>query len=411
MTNFVEAMRERGLIAQITHEDDFAKHCASGVRTAYIGFDPTAESLHVGHLSQVMTLSRWQKAGHRVIAVLGGGTAMVGDPTGKSEMRQMLTDQQIEFNMKRFAEQVQPLLDFSSPDRGIMVNNADWLRPLNYLNFLRDVGRHFSVNRMLTAECFRARMETGLSFLEFNYMLLQSYDFAHLYKAEKCTVQMGGDDQWSNILAGVELNHRMHNAQTYCMTIPLLQTRDGKKMGKTEKGAVWIDPKLTSPYEYYQFWRNIPDENVGQCLRSFTNLEMAEVRELESFEGSKINDAKIRLAYECTKILHGEQEAEAAKKSASNLFAGGSAAGGTEPEFHVERATMQAGVSICDVLAQLGVFASKTEARRLIEQGGLFVNDEKISDFKQLLREEHFLGDAGCLVRKGKKHYYRLRIR
>jgi tyrosyl-tRNA synthetase len=411
LMSFVEMMRERGLVAQITHEPEFLQHCKTGTRTAYIGFDPTADSLHVGHLTQVMTLSRWQKAGHRVIAVMGGGTAMVGDPTGKTEMRQILTQEQIDYNISRFKAQVQPLLDFSDPRRGVILNNADWLLPLNYLDFLRNVGRHFSVNRMLSAECFKSRMEKGLSFLEFNYMLLQSYDFAHLFKHEDCSVQLGGDDQWSNILAGVELIHRMHQKQAYCLTTPLLATSDGRKMGKTEKGAVWIDPQKTSPYEYFQFWRNIPDDTVSQCLRVFTYLSIDEVRRLEALTGSEINQAKILLAFEATKIMHGEAAAAEAQKSAEALFAGAGTAVGNEPEVLLDRSLFLAPAPIQEVLVTAGIFASKGEARRMIEQGGIAINDKVVNDFKHLVSIEDFDPDSGCLVRKGKKHYYRLRIR
>ncbi len=407
---FIEAMRDRSLVAQITHEEDMIQHLATGVRTGYVGFDPTADSLHVGHLLPIMTLSRWQRAGHRAIAVMGGGTAMVGDPTGKTDMRRMITVEEIENNIQCFRKQVEPLLDFSSPAKGVIINNADWLRPLNYLDFLREIGSQFSVNRMLTADCFKSRLEKGLSFLEFNYMLLQAYDFLHLFRQEKCTVQLGGDDQWSNILAGADLIRRFGAAQVYCMTTPLLTTPDGRKMGKTESGAVWLDPNKTSPYDYFQFWRNVPDSMVGPCLRYFTFLEMGEIRELEARQGAALNQSKEVLAHACTAIVHGQEEADRARTAAQALFSGGVAGSGNEPIVDVPRAQLQGGVDILEFLANTGICESKTEARRLVTQGGLLIEGEKISDIKYMLTESRF-GEAGqCLLRKGKKHYYRLRI-
>jgi tyrosyl-tRNA synthetase len=407
---FIETLRERGLVAQITHEDELKTHLAESPRAAYIGFDPTAASLHVGSLLQIMTLRRWQQAGGRVIVVVGGGTVMVGDPTGKTDLRQMLTPETIAHNMIGIQKQLSHFIDFSSDSKAIMVNNYDWLGPLNYLNFLREIGPHFSVNRMLTAECFKQRLEKGLSFLEFNYMLLQSYDFLHLYRAEQCTLQMGGDDQWSNILAGMELVRRIGGGKVFCLTTPLLTTSDGRKMGKTEKGAVWLDPTLTSPYDYFQYWRNVEDAVVENCLSYFTELPMAEVKRLASLPGAEINEAKTVLAYEATKLLHGQVAADQSLEAAKKLFSGGGAASGGEPELLVSASDFGDGLGVVDLLVVAKVVASKSEARRLIEQGGLAINGEKVDDIQVRIDRSAFHGDAGCLVKKGKKHYFRLRI-
>jgi tyrosyl-tRNA synthetase len=407
---FLETMRDRGMIAQITHEDELTEHLGSGRRTAYIGFDPTATSLHIGHMMTIMGLRRWQQAGHRVIALVGGGTALIGDPTGKSDMRQMLTQEQVRANMEGIKLQLGKFLDFSSPDRGIMVNNADWLASLNYLALLREVGPHFSVNRMLTAECFRQRLEKGLSFLEFNYMILQSYDFLHLFRAEQCTVQMGGDDQWSNILGGMELVRRLGGGKAFCLTYPLLTTSDGKKMGKTEKGAVWLDPQLTTAYEYFQFWRNVEDAKVADCLAYFTELPMDEVRRLAALTGSLINDAKVVLAFEATKMLHGEAAAAQARESASSLFTSGAASTGSEPVHYLTAEQAGTAVNIMDAVCLSGIVESKGEARRLITQGGLTVDGEKVTDLSYTIDSTGMRSADGVLIRKGKKHYYRLKI-
>lgn len=408
---FLETMKERGLVAQITHEDELAEHLGQSGRSAYIGFDPTAASLHVGHLLQVMTLRRFQQAGHRPIVVVGGGTALVGDPTGKTDMRQMLTVEGIASNLIGIKAQLGKFLDFSSPAKALMVNNYDWLKPLNYMELLREIGPHFSVNRMLTAECFKQRLEKGLSFLEFNYMILQSYDFLHLYRQETCTLQMGGDDQWSNILAGMELVRRLESAKAFCLTTPLLVTSDGKKMGKTEKGAVWLDPELTSPYEYFQFWRNVEDATVGKCLAYFTELPMVEVQRLAFLPGAQINDAKVVLAFEATKMVHGEAEAAKARETAAQLFTQGTAIGsGNEPEVEMARATLGSGLNVVDFLVAAQVVPSKSEGRRLVSQGGLAIHGEKVEDMGYLVTERDFRGAEGCLVRKGKKHYYRIRF-
>lgn len=407
---FLEALHERGLIAQVTHEPELTEHLASGTRTAYAGFDPTADSLHVGHLLPVMVLAHMQRAGHRVIALLGGGTAMVGDPTGKSEMRQLLTTEVIAHNKACFRGQFAKFLDFSSPERGILRDNADWLTGLEYLPFLRDIGRHFSVNRMLTADCFKTRLEKGLSFLEFNYMLLQSYDFLHLFREESCSLQLGGDDQWSNMLAGVDLIRRLETKPAFCLTMPLLQTSDGKKMGKTEKGAVWLDENKTSPYEYFQYWRNLEDAMAIPCLRYFTFLPKAEIDKLALLSGSEINEAKKILAFETTKLLHGNDKAEAAKVSAEALFSTHGGSGGSEPTTFFSASEINAGMGVGDFLVRLGAGASKGEIRRLVEQGGFTINGEKVPDMQRPVTMADFKGDEGCLVKKGKKHYYRGRI-
>ena len=407
---FIETLRERGLIAQITHEDELREHLKEAPRTAYIGFDPTAASLHVGSLLQIMTLRRWQQAGGRVVALVGGGTVMVGDPTGKSELRQMLTPETIAGNMVGIKKQLEHFIDFSSPSRAIMVNNYDWLGKLNYLEFLREIGPHFSVNRMLTAECFKQRLEKGLSFLEFNYMLLQSYDFLHLYRHEQCTLQMGGDDQWSNILAGMELVRRLAGGKAFCLTTPLLTTSDGKKMGKTEKGAVWLDGSLTSPYEYFQYWRNVEDSVVGNSLAYFTELPMTEVNRLAALTGAGINEAKKVLAFEATRLLHGKEAAEQAAAAAQKLFSGGDGAGGNEPEVLLAASEFGDGMGVLDLLVKAKVVPSKAEARRLVEQGGLAINGEKVDDIHGKIVRSDFKDESGCLIKKGKKHYFRLRL-
>lgn len=408
--SFIEVMKDRGMIAQITHEEELSEHLTGTARTAYIGFDPTASSLHVGSLMPIMGLRRWQQAGHRVVALVGGGTALIGDPTGKTDMRQMLTQDQIRFNMDGIKKQLSRFVDFSSPDKGIMVNNADWLAPLMYLPLLREIGPHFSVNRMLSADCFKQRMEKGLSFLEFNYMILQSYDFLHLFRAETCTVQMGGDDQWSNMLGGMELVRRLGSGKAFCLTFPLLTTSDGKKMGKTEQGAVWLDPEQTSPYEYFQFWRNVEDAKVAECLAFFTDLPMTEVRRLSAFDGAKINDAKIALAFETTKLLHGEAEAVKARESASTLFTAGGIGGGSEPEHTLTSEQVGSEVNVLEALLMSGIIESKAEGRRLISQGGLTLDGEKITELSYTMSRSSLEKSAGVLIRKGKKHYYRLRI-
>ncbi|HYX32157.1 MAG TPA: tyrosine--tRNA ligase [Oligoflexus sp.] len=409
---FLETMQERGMLAQVTHEDELRAHLTGAARTAYAGFDPTADSLHVGHLLPVLGLRRWQQAGHRVIVLLGGGTALVGDPTGKTDMRQMADAETINARAEHFKKQLAPFIDFTDPKKGIVLNNADWLLKLQYLPLLREFGVHFSVNRMLTADSVKLRLEKGLSFLEFNYMILQSYDFYHLNKHEDCSVQLGGDDQWSNMLGGMELVRRKEQKQAFCVTLPLLVTSEGKKMGKTEKGAVWIDPNLTPPFDFFQYFRNIDDSMVEQCLFYFSDLPVAEVKRLGALRDREINDAKIVLAFEATKLVHGEEEANKAKSMAAGLFAGGAGGKPEAPEALVAAKDLPAGdaVSVVDVLVLAGIFASKSEARRLIEGGGLSLDNEKITSTTATLDVARLKTEDGVLVRKGKKSYHTLKL-
>lgn len=400
-----DVLKERGYIEQLTHEDEIRDLLDKQKVTFYIGFDPTADSLHVGHFLQLMVMAHMQRAGHRPIALIGGGTAMVGDPSGKTDMRKMLTKEEISHNAERFKVQMQRFIDFSG-GKAIMVNNADWLWDLNYIEFLRDIGVHFSVNRMLTAECFKLRLERGLSFLEFNYMLMQAYDFLQLYRRYGCVMQLGGDDQWSNIIAGVELIRKKEEKQAYGMTFTLLTNSEGKKMGKTEKGAVWLDPEKTSPYDFYQYWRNVNDEDVGKCLALLTFLPMDEVRRLSSLKDKEINEAKKVLAYEVTKLVHGEEEAQKARKAAEALFEGGGSLDDV-PTSKVSQNMIKKG--ILDVLLAAGVIPSKSEGRRLIQQGGLYVNNERVDDINLIVTED-FFKDGFMLVRKGKKTYNKIEI-
>jgi tyrosyl-tRNA synthetase len=409
---FLEVMHERGMLAQVTHEDELKAHLASGVRTAYVGFDPTADSLHVGHLLPVLALRRWQQAGHRVIVLLGGGTAMVGDPTGKTDMRQMADEETIAARAEVFRKQLAPFLDFSDPSKTLVLNNAEWLLKLQYLALLREIGVHFSVNRMLTADSVKLRLEKGLSFLEFNYMILQSYDFYHLNKFEDCSVQLGGDDQWSNMLGGMELVRRKEQKQAFCVTLPLLVTSEGKKMGKTEKGALWVDPNLTPPFDFFQYFRNVDDDMVEKCLFYFSDLPVEEVKKLGSLRDKAINEAKIVLAYEATKLVHGEAEAVKAKAMAAALFAGAAGGKPEAPEVFVLSKDLPAfgEISVVDVLVLAGIFASKGEARRLIEGGGLSLDNEKVSSTQAMLKVDRIQSADGVLVRKGKKSYHTLKM-
>ncbi|QCX34535.1 tyrosine--tRNA ligase [Caloramator sp. E03] len=401
-----DVLKERGYIAQLTHEDEIKELLEKERVTFYIGFDPTADSLHVGHFLQLMVMSHMQKAGHRPIALLGGGTAMVGDPTGKTDMRKMLSKETIDQNAECFKKQMQKFIDFSD-DKAIMANNADWLLNLNYVEFLREIGVHFSVNRMLTAESVKQRLERGLTFLEFNYMLMQGYDFLELNRRYGCIMQLGGDDQWSNIIAGVELIRKKESKPAYGMTFTLLTTSEGKKMGKTEKGAVWLDPEKTSPYDFYQYWRNINDADVEKCLALLTFLPMDEVRRLGALKDKEINEAKKILAYEITKIVHGQEEAEKAKKAAEALFESG---GNLE---NIPTSTIPKdfiGSKLVDILLEASIVPSKGEAKRLIQQGGLYVNDEKITDIDTIADDKMFK-DGKILVRKGKKTYNQIVIK
>ena len=401
-----DVLAERGFLKQVSHEEEIRELLEKEKITFYIGFDPTADSLHVGHFIALMAMSHMQKAGHRPIVLLGGGTGMVGDPSGKDEMRKMLTPEFIAHNIACFKKQMSRFIDFSD-DKAIMVNNADWLLDLNYIKLLREVGVHFSVNRMLTAECFKKRLERGLSFFEFNYMIMQAYDFWMLNKKYGCIMEMGGDDQWSNMLAGVELIRRKEQKPAFCMTCKLLTTSDGRKMGKTEKGALWLDPEKTSPYDFYQYWRNVDDSDVENCLALLTFLPMDEVRRLGSLKDSAINEAKKVLAYEVTKLVHGEEEAEKAKQAAEALFGGGGAMTDVPT---VNLTAEQANAKLIDVLTAAKVFFSKREARQMVQQGGLYIGDTAVSDAEMQLSPEMFDADKSLLVRKGKKKYYRLLI-
>lgn len=398
--NVFDTLKERGFVAQCTNEAELRELFAKEQVTFYIGFDPTADSLHAGHFIALMAMAHMQRAGHRPICLVGGGTGTVGDPTGRSDMRKMLTDEDIEHNCECFKKQISRFIDFSD-GKAIMVNNGDWLRKLNYIDLLRDVGACFTVNRMLAAECYKQRWEKGLTFLEFNYMVMQGYDFLELNRRYGCKLEMGGDDQWSNIIAGVELNRRKNNTTVYGLTNKLLTKSDGKKMGKTAGGALWLDAEKTSPYEFYQYWRNIDDADVEKCLSLLTFLPMTEVKKLASLEGSKINEAKSVLAYEVTKIVHGEEEADKAKKAAEALF-GGAGAAADMPTVKVE-----IDKKLLDVLTAGKVFASKSEGRRLIQQNGLSLNDVKVSDVDYILTDADFK-DGEAIVKKGKKKYYKL---
>lgn len=398
--NVFDTLKERGFVAQCTNEAELRELFAKEQVTFYIGFDPTADSLHAGHFIALMAMAHMQRAGHRPICLVGGGTGTVGDPTGRSDMRKMLTDEDIEHNCECFKKQISRFIDFSD-GKAIMVNNGDWLRKLNYIDLLRDVGACFTVNRMLAAECYKQRWEKGLTFLEFNYMVMQGYDFLELNRRYGCKLEMGGDDQWSNIIAGVELNRRKNNTTVYGLTNKLLTKSDGKKMGKTAGGALWLDAEKTSPYEFYQYWRNVDDADVEKCLSLLTFLPMTEVKKLASLEGSKINEAKSVLAYEVTKIVHGEEEADKAKKAAEALF-GGAGAAADMPTVKVEIYK-----KLLDVLTAGKVFASKSEGRRLIQQNGLSLNDVKVSDVDYILTDADFK-DGEAIVKKGKKKYYKL---
>ena len=405
--NVFDTLKERGFIKQMTHEDEIRDLLGKESVAFYIGFDATADSLHVGHFLQLMAMAHLQRAGHRPIALLGGGTTMVGDPTGKTDMRKMLTVEDIQHNAECFKKQMSKFLDFSE-GKALMVNNADWLMNLEYIPFLREIGKNFSVNRMLTAECFKSRMEKGLSFLEFNYMIMQAYDFLVLHKKYGCKLELGGDDQWSNIIAGSDLVRRVESESVYGMTFTLLTTSEGKKMGKTESGALWLNPEKTSPYEFYQYWRNVADADVRSCLALLTFIEMDEVERLASLEGSEINKAKEVLAYEVTKIVHGEEEAKKAQEAAKALFGKGAMAGSI-PCTEIAKADIAEGMDILTLLTTTGLAASRSEARRLVQQGGVSINDEKIKEIEFKINEDSFADDS-LMIRKGKKVYHQVKI-
>ena len=407
MSNVFDTLKERGFIEQTTHEEEIKELLDKEKVTFYIGFDPTADSLTVGHFLTVMAMSHMQKAGHRPIALVGGGTGMVGDPTDRTDMRRMMDDSEIDHNVSCFKKQLSRFIDFTD-DKAIIVNNADWLRNLNYIEFIREIGVHFSVNRMLTAECFKTRMEKGLSFFEFNYMLMQSYDFLELNRRYGCNLQLGGNDQWSNILGGVDLIRRVENKPAYGLTFRLLTTSDGRKMGKTQKGAVWLDPDKTSPYEFYQYWRNIDDGDVGKCLGLLTFLPMEEVNELSALKDNKINQAKEILAYELTKIVHGEDEAKKAQSAARSLF-GGAGAGGSVPTTEIVKSDLGEGIGIIEALEKTKLSPSRGESRRLIQQGGIKVADKKVETIDYVISSDIFENDE-VLIQKGKKTFHRIKL-
>ncbi len=400
-----EELQERGLIAQMTDENEIKELINSGKAVFYIGFDPTADSLHVGHFMALCLMKRLQMAGNKPIALIGGGTGMIGDPSGKTDMRKMLTKEDIEHNCECFKKQMSRFIDFGE-DKAIMVNNADWLLNLNYIELLREVGACFSVNRMLTAECYKQRMERGLSFLEFNYMIMQSYDFFSLFKKYGCNLQFGGDDQWSNMLGGTELIRRKLGKDAYAMTINLLLNSEGKKMGKTEKGAVWLDAEKTSPFEFFQYWRNVSDSDVIKCLKMLTFVPMSEINELAKLEGSELNKAKEILAFELTKLVHGEEEAQKALEGARALFSSKSDTDNM-PSTELDESVFTDGkINIIDLLSATGLVPSKAEARRLIQQGGVAVDDEKITDFKADITKDNF-AKGYVVIKKGKKVFHK----
>lgn len=406
MTNVYDILKERGLIAQTTHDEEIRKILGEKKVTFYTGFDPTADSLHIGHFMQLIVMKHMQNAGHRPIVLLGGGTTMVGDPTGKTDMRPMITQNEIQKNADNFKVQMSKFIDFSE-GKALMVNNADWLLDLNYVEFLREVGVHFSVNRMLTAECFKTRLEKGLSFLEFNYMLMQGYDFYKLNKDYDCLMEFGGDDQWSNILGGIELIRRKEGKQAYGMTFTLLTTSEGKKMGKTEKGALWLDPEKVSPYEFYQYWRNVDDKDVIRMLKLVTFIPMEQIAEYEKLEGQELNKVKCVLAYEVTKMVHGEEAAKAANDAALSVFSGGTA---NMPSQELDQTVIGDGINVLDLLCEVKLIPSKGEGRRLIQQNGLTINNEKVTDVNMVVTKDMF-SDDGMVVKKGKKTFLKIVIK
>ena len=408
MTNVLDTLKERGYIKQFTHENETRELLGKEKITFYIGFDPTADSLHVGHFIALMFMAHMQRAGHRPIVLIGGGTVTIGDPSGKTDMRKMLTDEQIHHNVESIKSQMSRFIDFSD-DKAILVNNADWLRGLNYIDFLREVGGHFTVNKMLAAECFKRRFEAdrGLSFLEFNYMLMQAYDFLVLNEKFGCKMELGGDDQWSNMIAGVDLVRKKKSKSVYAMTCSLLTNSEGEKMGKTVGGALWLDPEKVSPFEFFQYWRNIDDADVEKCLKLLTFVEMDEIRALCDVEGAEINKAKQRLAFEVTKLVHGEEEAQKAAKAAEALFNGGV---DLENVPTIELSEDKLGTSLIDLLVEFKVLPSKSEARRLLQQNGLSLNNEKVTDISATLNKEHF-AEGFAMIKKGKKGFTKVVIK
>lgn len=398
-----DELQRRGYIKQLTHEEEIKKALTEEKVTFYIGFDPTADSLHVGHFIAMMFMAHMQRAGHKPIALVGGGTAMIGDPSGKTDMRSMLSREDIEENIVGIKKQMEKFIDFSE-DKALLLNNADWLMNLNYVDFLRDIGVHFSVNNMLRAESIKQRLEKGLSFLEFNYMLMQGYDFLYLNQNHGCTMQLGGDDQWSNMLAGIDLVRRKERKTAYAMTCTLLTNSEGQKMGKTVNGALWLNPEKTPVYDFYQYWRNVDDRDVVKCLKLLTFVDINEIERIESLEGQDINEAKKLLAYEVTKLVHGEEEADKAKSAAEALFGGGTDLSNV-PTIEITKTDLEK--TLLEILLAGGVFPSKAEGRRNMEQGGVSIEEEKITDLQHKLKEEDFKEDY-VLVKKGKKKIYRV---
>ena len=405
-----EELKARGLIAQVTDEDEIKEMVNNGKATFYIGFDPTADSLHVGHFMALCLMKRLQMAGNKPIALIGGGTAMIGDPSGRTDMRQMLTKETIQHNIDCFKKQMERFIDFSD-GKALMVNNAEWLMNLNYVELLREVGAHFSVNRMLTAECYKQRMERGLSFLEFNYMIMQSYDFYMLYQKYGCNMQFGGDDQWSNMLGGTELIRRKLGKDAYAMTITLLLNSEGKKMGKTQSGAVWLDPNKTSPFDFYQYWRNVDDADVIKCMKLLTFLPLEEIQEMEKWEGSQLNKAKEILAFQLTELVHGTEEAKKAEAGAKALFAGGA---DTEhmptTELAAEDFDEEGNIDLISLLVKSALVTTRSEGRRAIEQGGVSVDGEKVTDIRHVLSKDALTGD-GIVLKRGKKKFNKVFVK
>ena len=404
-----EELKARGLIAQVTDEDEIKEMVNNGKATFYIGFDPTADSLHVGHFMALCLMKRLQMAGNRPIALLGGGTGMIGDPSGRTDMRQMLTKETIQHKIDCFKQQMSRFIDFSD-GKALMVNNADWLMNLNYVELLREVGAHFSVNRMLTAECYKQRMERGLSFLEFNYMIMQSYDFYMLYQKYGCNMQFGGDDQWSNMLGGTELIRRKLGKDAYAMTITLLLNSEGKKMGKTQSGAVWLDPNKTSPFDFYQYWRNVDDADVIKCMRLLTFLPLEEIDEMAKWEGSELNKAKEILAYQLTELVHGEEEAKKAQEGARALFSGADTSHMPTTELSEEDFDEEGKIDLITLLVKAELVPSRSEGRRAIQQGGVSIDGEKLTDIYHTVEKDAFAGD-GIVLKRGKKKFKKICVK
>ena len=406
MENVFDVLRARGFVQQVTHPDVLRQRLGSERLTFYIGYDPTARSLHIGSLLTIMAMAHMQRAGHRPLVIVGGGTAMIGDPSGRTEMRQMLSPDTIAQNVQALRAQLQRYLSFEGDNGAIIVNNADWLAELKYIDFLRDIGRHFSVNRMLTFEAYKQRLETGLSFLEFNYQLLQAYDFLVLFQRYGCVLQIGGDDQWGNMVAGVELIRRVADGEAFVMTFPLLATASGQKMGKTAAGAIWLDAELTSPYEFYQFWINVDDRDVQRFLKYYTFLPLEEITRLSALQGAELRQAKEVLAFEVTQLTHGEDEARKARDAAHALFEGTGELAGV-PETAIPQVRLAAGVPVVDLLVETGLAASKSAARRLIQQGGASLNGTRLAHLEAVVTSAD-LHDGALLLRAGKKHYHRV---